>query len=31
MTCKYDVRRISIDPSLMTDDRKCWKTWWPRR
>ena len=22
MTCKYDVRRVSIDPSLMTDDRE---------
>jgi len=22
MTCKYDVRRIAIDPSLMTDDRE---------
>jgi DNA-binding YbaB/EbfC family protein len=21
MTCKYDVRRVSIDPSLMGDDR----------
>ncbi|MGB9129707.1 MAG: YbaB/EbfC family nucleoid-associated protein [Thiobacillus sp.] len=22
MTCKYDVRRVAIDPSLMTDDRE---------
>ncbi len=22
MTCKYDVRRVSIDPSLMGDDRE---------
>ncbi len=22
MTCKYDVRRISIDPSLMQDDKE---------
>lgn len=21
MTCKYDVRRVSIDPSLLTDDK----------
>lgn len=22
MTCKHDVRRVAIDPSLMTDDRE---------
>ncbi len=22
MTCKYDVRRVSIDPSLMSDDKE---------
>ena len=22
MTCKYDVRRVSIDPGLMSDDRE---------
>lgn len=22
MTCKYDVRRVSIDPGLMTDDKE---------
>ena len=22
MNCKYDVRRVAIDPSLMTDDRE---------
>jgi DNA-binding YbaB/EbfC family protein len=22
MTCKHDVRRVSIDPSLMSDDRE---------
>jgi DNA-binding YbaB/EbfC family protein len=22
MTCKHDVRRVSIDPALMTDDRE---------
>ena len=22
MTCKYDVRRVEIDPSLMTDDKE---------
>jgi hypothetical protein len=22
MTCKHDVRRVTIDPSLMTDDRE---------
>lgn len=22
MTCKYDVRRVAIDPSLMSDDRE---------
>jgi DNA-binding YbaB/EbfC family protein len=25
MTCKHDVKRISIDPSLVGDDRRCWK------
>ena len=22
MTCKYDVRRVTIDPSLMSDDKE---------
>lgn len=22
MTCKYDVKRVSIDPSLLTDDKE---------
>ena len=31
MTCRHDVKRVAIDPSLLGDDKTCWKTWWPRR
>lgn len=31
MTCKNDVRRVQIDPSLLADDRTCWKTSSPPR
>ena len=31
MTCKHDVKRITIDPSLLAEDRTCWKTWWRLR
>ena len=31
MTCKHDVKRITIDPSLLArTTRTCSKTWWPR-
>jgi len=38
MTCKHDVKRVTIDPSLLQDDKDmledlvaatCSKTWWP--
>ena len=30
MTCKHDVKRVTIDPSLLATTRTCWRTWWPR-
>jgi hypothetical protein len=29
MTCKHDVKRVTIDPSLLPTTRTCWRTWWP--
>ena len=31
MTCRHDVKRVAIDPSLLGDDKDMLKTWWPRR
>ena len=29
MSCKNDVKRVSIDPSLLAADKTCWKIWSP--
>jgi len=29
MTCKHAVKRVTIDPSLLADDKDMLKTWWP--
>ena len=26
MTGRHDVKRVEIDPALLKDERKCWKT-----
>ena len=31
MTCKHDVKRITIDPSLLAEDKDMLKTWWRLR
>ena len=31
MTCRHDVKRVTIDPSLLTRTRTCWRTWSRRR
>ena len=28
MTCKHDVKRVTIDPACWQKTRTCWKTWW---
>src|SRR6266481_2999967 len=31
MTCRHDVKRVNIDPSLLGDDRICSRTSWQRQ
>jgi len=31
MTCRHDVKRVRIDPSLLADDKDISRTSWPRR
>ena len=31
MTCRHDVKRVAIDPSLLGDDKDMLEDRWPRR
>src|SRR6185312_14785496 len=31
VTCKHEVRRVTIEGALLKDDKRCWRTWWRPR